>query len=175
MLRGNLETPMRLALPLLLLVALPVAAHAQNTDFNPYQAVLDHMPQAEAEPLIEAAYGPIQTRQLGNPEIDGNGEMVFAGGTGQNLTVFLFCDGKLTAASAPVTAKVAMDVLRPMTTSPDLGTVYPTEDGITFLLQDGALNVTYWGIGTDASGVGVAYPTGVFNNYQTCADLAANP
>jgi hypothetical protein len=163
---------MRFICTILLATSISTPALAQNTDFNPYQAVLDQMPQAEAEALIEAAYGPIQARQPGNPEVDGNGEMVFAGGTGQNLTVFLFCDGKLASASAPVTAKVAMDILRPMTTSPDLGKVYPTEDGVTFLLRDGALNVTYWGIGTDASGVGIAYPTHILNNYEGCKGVS---
>ena len=163
---------MRLICTILLAASIATPALAQSTDFNPYQAVLDQLPQAEAEALIEAAYGPITTRQPGNPEVDGDSEMVYAEGSGQNLKVFLFCDGKLTAASAPITAKVAMDILRPMTSSPDLGKVYPTEDGVTFLLRDGALNVTYWGTGTDASGVGIAYPTQVFNNYEGCKGVS---
>ena len=163
---------MRLICTILLAASIATPALAQSTDFNPYQAVLDQMPQAEAEALIEAAYGPITTRQPGNPEVDGDSEMVYAEGSGQNLKVFLFCDGKLAYASAPITAKVAMDILRPMTSSPDLGKVYPTEDGVTFLLRDGALNVTYWGTGTDASGVGIAYPTQVFNNYEGCKGVS---
>ena len=163
---------MRLICTILLAASIATPALAQSTDFNPYQAVLDQMPQAEAEALIEAAYGPITTRQPGNPEVDGDSEMVYAEGSGQNFKVFLFCDGKLTAASAPITAKVAMDILRPMTSSPDLGKVYPTEDGVTFLLRDGALNVTYWGTGTNASGVGIAYPTQVFNNYEGCKGVS---
>lgn len=163
---------MRFICTILLAASIATPALAQSTDFNPYQAVLDQMPQAEAEALIEAAYGPIKTRRPGNPEVDGNSEMVFAEGSGENFKVFLFCDGKLAYASAPVTAKVAMHILNPMTRSPDLGTIYPTEDGITFLLRDGALNVTYWGVGTDASGVGVSYPTHILNNYEGCKGVS---
>lgn len=152
------------ALLLLLLIALPTAAHGQSDDFNPYQAVIDQMPRAEAEAAITDAYGAMETH-----EGDGNSAMVTVGSEERGLSVFLFCDDRLAAASAPVTPKIAMTILAPLTVAGlEAGSVYPFEEGLTFLLLGNQLNVTYRNVGTPTSGILVTYPTDVFNRYEFC-------
>lgn len=53
---------MRPVLTILLAATIATPALAQSEAFNPYQATLDRMPLAQAQPAIEAAYGALAWR-----------------------------------------------------------------------------------------------------------------
>jgi hypothetical protein len=157
---------MRLALtmPFFALTLAPPCL-AQSDDFNPYQAVLDGMPLAEAEPLIVAAYGDISDRSKGIPGKEDDAVLVLFAGTDEQKPMFVFCNDRLAAASATVTTEVAAAVLGPLSlpTSPPVE-VYAHRDGVALTLQDRQLYVSYDGVGTEQSGITLNYPMQVFLN-----------
>jgi hypothetical protein len=165
---------MRLALTTSLLALTLAPCWAQSTDFNPYQAVLDGMPLAEAEPLIVASLGPILHRNSGIAQpYDGGPILVLSTGEGVNLALFLFCEEELTGFVAPITPKAAAQILGPLT-SPDADSVvYAADDGISVYAMDYELTVSYLGVGTKASMVQATYPRAMlgFNYAKRCASL----
>lgn len=156
---------MRLALTMSFLTLTLAPCWAQSPDFNPYQAVLDGMPLAEAEPLIVAAYGDISNRSKGIPGKEDDAVLVLFAGTGEQKPMFVFCNDRLAAASSAVTTEVAAAVLGPLSlpTSPPIE-VYAHSDGVTLTLQDRQLYVRYYGVSTKQSGITLDYPMKVFLN-----------
>lgn len=154
---------MRPALTMSFLALSLVPCLAQSDDFNPYQAVLDGMPLAEAEPLIVAAYGAITHRSKGMPGKEDDTVLLLRAGTAEQQPIFVFCHETLAAASAAVTTGVAATILGPLTLSisPPFE-AFADDSGIALTLDDRQLYVYYSGIGTKQSGVTVTYPRDVF-------------
>ena len=157
---------MRFALTMPLLAYLAGPCLAQSESFNPYQAVLEAMPLEQAEPLIEALYGPIK------PEDRFSGPGVpYAGGpilallprpSAAPAYFFLFCDEQLAAVSAPVSAAMAAAILEPLTPPGSNTTVYPNDGGVWLQTKDDTLMVDYRGVGTKQSMIVLTYPQQVF-------------
>lgn len=165
---------MRLALTMALVLALAGPAVAQSDDFNPYQAVVDRTPFADAEPLIEAAYGPITDSYSGIGKPYDGGPIRIALVT-DNPGFFLFCDDKLAAMSAEVTAGVASSILGPLTVPPLTLSVFVHESGVWFESSDRTISVDYRGVGTKASHITAAYPAKVALNLDyagRCEEVA---
>lgn len=164
---------MRLGLTALCLgLALTNATYAQSDDFNPYQATLDAMALEQAEPLIEAAYGPIENRYSGiaQPYEDGPVLVLMAGSA-----MFLFCEEQLAAFTAPLKPTTAAQILRPLTRPGADTTVYAADDGIAFFAVDDTLTVIYSGVGTKTSSVTATYPRKLVLSLdfaKHCEDLA---
>ena len=130
----------------------------QAQEFNPYQAMLDRMSLAEAEPQIVARYGPIAQRQKDiGQDYDGGPILILSMGEEDDFALFLFCAEKLAAFSAPISPAVAADILGPMAEPPGQLSIHPTEDGISLHSLDGELAVHYFGVGTKHSLVNAAY------------------
>lgn len=169
---------MRLVLTVLLFIWPVVATHAQSDAFNPYQAVRDAMPLAQAEPLIAEAYGPIGERYagIGRP-YDGGPVLIMMLGDGAASSLFLFCRDRLAAFSAPITPNVAVAILRPLTQPGTDITIFPHETGIWFETADRTVSVDYRGVGSKTSTIMASYPQEVlltFNYAVRCDELAAN-
>lgn len=167
---------MRLVLTMLALCCSATAAQAQTDDFNPYQAALDSMPLAQAEPLIVASYGAIQGRYSGIQQpYDGGPVLLLASGDAEASALFLFCEKKLAGFSASVGPKVAAQILGPLTGPDGDSAVYAASDGITVFALDQALSVSYYGIGTKSSRISATYPGEAmlqFNFAGRCQSLA---
>ena len=171
---------MRLFLTSLCLTLAASGAHAQSDDFNPYQAVLAAMPLSEAQPLIAAAYGSAEETTANIPEdFAGEGVKMLSSRTdGSTTSLFLFCDDRLAAVSAVVTAKVAAEILMPFLTpdGPKLK-VYPGEQGVMISTEEPDIQIGYWGVGTKASYVSVGYPGDVFKDMsfrQRCREVGVD-
>lgn len=160
---------MRLVLTVLCLcLASTNVAEAQSDDFNPYQATLDAMPLEQAEPLIEAAYGPIENRYAAGiaQPYDGGPVLVVMTGDAERSGLFLFCEERLSAFGAPLTPTTAAKILRPLTHPGTDTQVYAADDGITFFAADDTLTLMYQGVGTKSSFVTATYPSQVLLNYD---------
>jgi hypothetical protein len=167
---------MRPVLTILLAATIATPALAQSEAFNPYQATLDRMPLAEAQPAIEAAYGaPVDT----SPGVAGSKDksaLVLTIKTTPNPSFFLFCHERMAGFSAPVAPVQAGEIINAQTgLDKPLPDVYGTSDGLTVSLLDRALSVSYLGVGTPQSRVEMTYPLEVFtlfNMDELCAGLA---
>ena len=173
---------MRLA-PTMLLLVLTMATPclAQSDDFNPYQATLDAMPLAQAEPMIVGSYGPAVTHYSGiNKPYDGGPILVMVLGDDPKASFFLFCEDRLAAFSAPVTPKVASAILGPLThplTKDTNMTIFPHETGVWFETSDRALSIDYLDVGTQSSWISAGYPADVtrtLNYSKRCDEVATN-
>ena len=167
---------MRPALTLSFLTLTLAPCWAQSTDFNPYQAVLDGMSLAEAEPLIVASLGPIQGRYGGiNQPYGGGPILVLSAGEGEEYALFLFCEDKLTGFVAPITAKAAAQILGPLTYPDGDSEVYADDQGITVYAMADELTVAYRGVSTKASMVQALYPRAMLGlDYAGQCERAAN-
>lgn len=167
---------MRLVLTMpFLALALAAPCFAQSDDFNPYQAVLDGMPLAEAEPLIVASLGAIQGRYGDiNKPYDGGPVLVLSTGDDATFALFLFCKEKLAGFVAPITPKAAAQILRPLTHADGDSVMYAADDGITVFAADDELTVSYKGIGTGTSMVQALYPRAMlgFDYADQCERLS---
>ncbi|MEO5808210.1 hypothetical protein [Devosia sp.] len=152
---------MRLALTLLCALLAPITAARAAEEFNPYQASIDRMPIADAMRQIEAHYGPTK-----EPRTYENGTVTVMGGTDHDLSLFLFCDGKMAGMSASVSTEVAAKILLPLTGPDAKVEVFGTDDGVMLSLLGHTLTFYYRGIGTKSSNVIATYPTEVFNVFQ---------
>lgn len=167
---------MRLALTMpFLALTIATPCFAQSDDFNPYQAVLDGMSLEQAEPLIEAAYGPIGDRLAGvaTPYDDGPVQILMLQSAGTPF--FLFCEGRLAAFSGPITPAQAATILRPLTSAGADNIAYPDENGVWFQTADELLSIDYTGVGTKTSMVMLTYPQEVMLNFnfdKRCAEVA---
>lgn len=173
---------MRLA-PTMLLLALTIATpcFAQSDDFNPYQATLDAMPLAQAEPIIVEAYGPAVARYSGiNKPYDGGPILVMVLGDDPKAAFFLFCEDGLAGFSAPVTPKVASAILGPLTnplTKDANMTIFPHETGVWFETSDRAVSIDYRDVGTNSSWISAGYPQELvltLNYSERCDEVAKN-
>ena len=170
---------MRLA-PTVPILALTMATPclAQSDDFNPYQATLDAMPLAQAEPLIVGGYGPAVIRYSGiNKPYDGGPILVMVLGDGPKASLFLFCEGHLAAFAAPVTPKVASAILRPLTHTDTNMTIFPHETGVWFETSDRAVSIDYRDVGTKSSWISAGYPrelTRTLDYAKRCDEVAVN-
>ncbi len=171
---------MRLVLTVPFLALTMAPCFAQSDDFDPYQAVLDAMPLSKAQPLIEAAYGPVEdtTGRLDGELAAAGVKILSARDANDNLSAFLFCDDRLAAVSAIVTTRVAASVLGPLSlpSGPAL-VVNPSEQGVMISAEDPDISFAYWGVGTTASSVSLSYPWKVFVNMDfpgRCEDVAAD-
>jgi hypothetical protein len=172
---------MRLVLTMpLLALSMVGPCFAQSDDFNPYQAVLDAMPLSQAQPLIEAALGPVEdtTGRLHKDFAGAGVKILSVRDASDNLSIFLFCDDRLAAVSAVVTTTVAAGVLAPLSlpSGPAL-VVNPSEQGVMISAEEPDVNFAYWGVGTETSYVSLSYPWTVFVNMDfegRCQDVAAD-
>jgi hypothetical protein len=163
---------MRLALTMPFLALTLAPCFAQSDDFNPYQAILDGMPVAEAEPLIEAAHGPIKHRLAGiGKPYEGGPVLIIGAGPDEHFGVFVFCHDKLAAFGAPITPGVAGKILNPL--NPTIESAFHADDdGITIFAEDDELIIGYRGVGTKNSWIDATYPATpmhVYNFTDYCA------
>lgn len=167
---------MRPVLTILLATAIATPAFAQSETFNPYQATLDRMPLAEAQPAIEAAYGSVADTSPGPVGSKDKSALILTIKTTPNPSFFLFCHERMAGFSAPVTPVQAGEIINAQTgLDKPLPDVYGTPDGITVSLLDRALSVSYLGMGTPQSRVEMTYPMEVFilfNMDELCASFA---
>ena len=149
---------------------------AQAQEFNPYQAMLDRMPLAEAEPLIVERYGPVKRRQKGiDQDYDGGPILLLSTGEDRDFTLFLFCKDKLAAFAAPISPAMAASILGPMTLEPGELSVFPADDGLSVQSRDGELAVIYLGVGTKHSAVNAVYSRTAMTRLDfagRCAEVA---
>ncbi|MBW4656809.1 MAG: hypothetical protein KME20_27740 [Kaiparowitsia implicata GSE-PSE-MK54-09C] len=170
---------MRFCLTTLFLACVGVPCFAQSEAFNPYRAVVDAMPLQQAEPLIQSLYGPVgpadRLNGLFGVYDEGSVLALMPRPTEAPAYLFLFCEERLAAVSAPVTAAMAADILKPLTGPGSNTSVHPDDGGIRLQTKNDTLTVEYRDVGTKKSMVVLTYPQKVYVEMDfagRCAELA---